>query len=241
MTALGYTPANATDVPDPYDDSEIRTELGKRSVLADNETVSGKKTFTYGTNTDPAIAVVGKGNSGAMFQCGAPTDATFSMLSFFRKCADDSNMANRGDVFVNRDGSIKIGHRRARAANTSEVGTSSYVENAAILIGHNLLAYQTSPKDSPTQASSDGPKLDIFYDTYETTKLNTTAHDFIGAINELNGKLSADSQHQMVKDVISGSSGTQLTDDEKTAARAFLGIDKDYILSLLDGVDLGGG
>lgn len=180
--------------------------MNKKSTLAANETASGKKTFTYGTNADPAVVIRGSSAAnGAAIQIGVPANTGYSCLAFYRKCADDANYVNRGNVLINKDGTLKLSHRRAKTVSTTATADSNYWETATLLLGQNVLAYQTLPPGTPSDKVTDYPKCDIFYDTYETTKLNTTAKDLIGAINEVNSRIS--------------------------------GINKDYIMSLIDSGD----
>lgn len=209
-SALGYKPVAPEDLPEPYDDAWIQQELDKKSTLAANEDVSGKKTFTYGTNSDPAVAIIGSGaENGAAIQIGQPTYSGYSALSFYRKCADDSNYANRGDMLLNKDGSMKICHRRAKTASTTSAAENQYIEDAALLIKRGKLAYKSAKNATENVSGTNTPEHDIFYDTYTTEKLNTVAKDLIGAINELNSKPV---DEQEVKSIV----------------------DKDYIMSLID-------
>lgn len=177
--ALGYTPADNTTL----------TALSDNAIL---KNVTEKQTL-----------------SSQLF-IGSPTLNVGNAFTHVRKLSDTPDYQGRTVYGL----SFAVGYTPEEWAFAS-IQFKSYDDNgenarneAVLRFARNRLQIGNRMKLTD-RLPAESDYRDIFYDTYTTDKLNTTAKDLIGAINELNDKYV---NEQEIKNII----------------------DKDYIMSLID-------
>lgn len=137
------------------------------------ETITGIKTFNGGTggNNVGIISLTG-------MLIGAINKTAYTQYGTIRNC---DGKANTGSYYINSDGSLLFRHKTGTA-------TAEGTVNDAMLTLHPVNGLKVGW--SGTSGVSTTADKDVLVDAIEYSKLNTTAKDVLGAINELKSQIA---------------------------------------------------
>lgn len=181
---------------DPYDDTEIKAELDKQSKAL--TTLSGDAVLKSATTRQTL---------NSQLFIGTATNNICNAYTHIRKLDSIFDYQNRnvyGMAFaIGADSTATIQYK------TYDSAGNSGINEAVIRFSKDKLQF-ASRSSNISNVPIESDYQDIFYDTYTTDKLTTTAKDLVGAINEINGKHA---DEQAIKEIINREYIMSLMDD----------------------------
>lgn len=142
---------------------------------ANAENISGVKTFTGGTGGNNVAIKAPNG-----IAIGGTTQTAYSQYATIRNV---NGKVATGSYYIDGNSSVLFRHKTGTA-------TAEGTANDAMFTINPETGIKAGWSGTAGKGITDADLHDVFIDTIEYSKLNTTAKDIIGAINELNNKIN---------------------------------------------------